>query len=394
MDADTPGLGLRVTQGGARAYIFESRLFGKTIRKVIGDPKTIGLKDARSLASKFKAMVLQGKDPREELRSRRASHESRREAAQFTLSRLCEDYCNHLESLGRMSHREARSIFKLHVNEAWPKIAALPAREITDEHVADMMRKLIEDGKGRTSNKLRSYLHAAYHIAKAAKSDPKIPVAIKSFGVTSNPVSDTAPDLTKNKTDKRPLNADEMRIYWRLIRDAQGFKPAVLRLHLLTGSQRIAQLVRLKTNDIQEHDITIHDGKGRPGQNARPHTIPLTKTAAEALADCNPPADSGLFAITTDGGKTHLAATTLTKWAKEVVGDKIEDFSAKRLRSGVETMLSKAKVSKEIRGHLQSHGIAGVQARHYDGNEYMDEKREALQTLYRLLESSDAVSGG
>ena len=34
-----------------------------------------------------------------------------------------------------------------------------------------------------------------------------------------------------------------------------------------------------------------------------------------------------------------------------------------------------------MRGHLQSHGLTGVQARHYDGHDYMREKRSALDIL-------------
>ena len=45
-------------------------------------------------------------------------------------------------------------------------------------------------------------------------------------------------------------------------------------------------------------------------------------------------------------------------------------------------------VSKEARGHLQSHGLTGVQAKHYDDYDYLQEKREALQVLYKLLEST------
>lgn len=39
---------------------------------------------------------------------------------------------------------------------------------------------------------------------------------------------------------------------------------------------------------------------------------------------------------------------------------------------------------------MQSHGIAGAQARHYDGHDYMDEKRESLALLLRLLQEQSA----
>jgi hypothetical protein len=93
----------------------------------------------------------------------------------------------------------------------------------------------------------------------------------------------------------------------------------------------------------------------------------------------------GEFALSTDGGETHIAATTLSEWAVEAAVDLIHTFQAKRIRSGVETILAGAKVSQDIRGRLQSHGISGVQARHYDGHDYRDEKRESLETLYNLV---------
>lgn len=299
-----------------------------------------------------------------------------------TLENLLTDYCDHLEQLGRPAHRDARSIFKKHVFEPWPKVAALPAREVTMEQIADMMRRALELGKGRTANKLRSYVRAAYQTARAARSKASIPLRFKGYNVTSNPAADTEPDESANKADKRPLNADELRTYWQAIKHLPGFKGAVLRLHLLTGGQRIEQLVNLKTADTTKDSITLYDGKGRPGKPPRPHTLPLIPAAAAALQECEP---QGPFALSTDKGETHLAATTLSAWAVEAVGDQISDFQAKRIRSGVETVLASARISSEIRGRLQSHGISGVQARHYDGHDYMDEKRRALVTLHRLV---------
>ena len=307
------------------------------------------------------------------------------EAEKFTLNNLLTDYCDHLEALGRVAHKDARSIFKLHVLEAWPKIAALPANQVTGEQIADMMRRVIELGKARTSNKLRSYIRAAYQTAKAARSKPSIPVKFKSYNVTHNPGADTEPDESANKADKRPLTAEELRTYWQSIKVAPGFRGAVLRLHLLTGGQRLEQLVNLRTENVTGDSIMLFDGKGRPGKPPRPHTVPLIPQAAAALLECQP---QGIYAISTDKGVTHLAATTLSAWAVEASGQ--PDFRAKRVRSGVETLLASARISSDIRGRLQSHGISGVQARHYDGHDYMDEKRQALETLFRLLDAPEA----
>ena len=313
------------------------------------------------------------------------------EASKFTLKNLLTDYCNHLEALNRRSYKDARSIFKIHINEAFPQIASLPANQVTGEQVADMMRHVLELQKGRTANKLRSYVRAAYQVALGARSKASIPIHFKSYRVTSNPGADTVPDEAQNNPDKNPLNIAELRSYWQIIKSMDDFKGAVLRFHLLTGGQRIEQLVNLKTCDITSNTITLYDSKGRPGKTPRPHTIPLTSLAAEALQKCNP---QGVYALSTDTNgtatkktETHLAATTLSNWAVDAAVT-IPGFATKRIRSGVETILAGARISTEIRGRLQSHGITGVQARHYDGHEYIEEKRHALETLFNLLEAS------
>jgi hypothetical protein len=64
-DAKTPGLGLRATSSGAKSYIFEARLHGKTLRQTIGDIRTWTISKAQSEATRLKALTDQGIDPRQ-----------------------------------------------------------------------------------------------------------------------------------------------------------------------------------------------------------------------------------------------------------------------------------------------------------------------------------------
>ncbi|SMP59406.1 tyrosine-type recombinase/integrase [Noviherbaspirillum suwonense] len=75
-DAKTPGLGLRVTAAGAKSYIFEARLYSKTIRVTIGDARTWTVSKAQTEATKYKVLVDQGIDPRSERASLRAKAEA------------------------------------------------------------------------------------------------------------------------------------------------------------------------------------------------------------------------------------------------------------------------------------------------------------------------------
>ena len=388
-DKKSPSLRVRVTANGAKSFVFEAKLHGKTIRKTIGDIRTWTIESAREQANRLRVTLDMGVDPRELERQQKANQADletkRMRNSVFTLEKLLDTYCEYLEKLERRSHRDARSIFKLHILEAWPEMTRQPANEVTGENIADMMRRLLELDKGRTANKLRSYVGAAYQTAKTAKTKPSIPLIFKEFDIKSNPVADTAPDESQNKPDKKPLSKNELKHYWQCIKNLDGQTGALLRLHLLSGAPRIEQLVRLKNVDIHPDHYILFDNKGRSGKSSRPHVLPLT---SQTVQDLKALTTSGIYALSTDNGKTHIAATTLSKWATQAAKS-IANFQAKRIRSGVETLLASAKISPDIRGRLQSHGISGVQARHYDGYDYMDEKRHAQTVLFNLLELNE-----
>lgn len=390
-DAKCPGLRVRATPpsslnpGGLKSYVFEAKLSGRNIRKTIGDVRTWTIEKARKAATAQRLNVASGTDPREvqkEALARKAEQVAAvLRAKKFTLTALLQDYCDRQEALGRSSHKDARSIFNLHVERAWPKLAAKPANDLEPEEIADMMRKLISEGKGRTANKLRSYLRAAFDVARQARTKASIPEKFKEYAIRHNPAAETAPDETQNRSGKNPLTAPQLQEYWRAIQHLPDLKGGLLRLHLLTGGQRIEQLLRLETADIGSDYIKLFDGKGRPGKPPRENWVPLTAPARLALDTCLP---QGKYALSSDGGNTHVNTTTINTWAKEAA-KQIPEFQLKRVRSGVETLLSSRKVSKDIRGRLQSHGIGGVQDTHYDGYDYLDEKRQVLIILLEAL---------
>ena len=302
-----------------------------------------------------------------------------------TLRSLLEAYSDHLQVLGRQAHADTRSIFTLHVFEAWPKIAGKPACQVTKTDVIQMLQRVHSAGKARTSNKLRSYLSAAYQVALDSDSSAAIPAKFRAYHIQVNPVAATKRDTAADRADKNPLSSEEMRTYWGIIKDLPGIKGAALRLHLLTGAPRIAQVSRVKS--ARDGYIELLDGKGRPGKPARPYALPLL---GKALEDFQSLPKGGEWLLSTDAGVTHIAPTTLSGWAVDAVAGHIKDFQAKRLRSGVETLLASLRVSQEVRGRLQSHGVSGVQSAHYNAYDYMPEKVTALEALHRALEPAQA----
>jgi integrase len=154
----------------------------------------------------------------------------------------------------------------------------------------------------------------------------------------------------------------------------------------------MAQLVRLELSNIERDKLLLRDRKGRPGKGERDIWVPITTEIRAALKLLPDPTKDAVYSLSSDGGQGHITATTLSRWAQDVAQEAgIADFQAKRIRSGVETLLASAGVGKDTRGRLQSHGISGVQDRHYDAHDYLPEKRKALDTLVTMLEAKGNV---
>ena len=93
-DGKQPGFGLRVTANGARAYIFESRLKGRTVRVTIGSPAAWTLDDARQRAAALMVLIDQGINPAEQRREQdeaKARAKAEREAAEAEEQRQREE---------------------------------------------------------------------------------------------------------------------------------------------------------------------------------------------------------------------------------------------------------------------------------------------------------------
>ncbi|MBM3370419.1 MAG: integrase family protein [Betaproteobacteria bacterium] len=319
-----------------------------------------------------------------------AQEKERRRVA--TLKALLTSYVDWLIKQNRVSHRDTASIIRNHIFTPWPELSEQPACDIKAEQIADVLRLIVQKGFGRTSNKARAYIAAAYQLALRAPVDPTVPANFKQFGVVSNPASAIPANAALNKSDRNPLSAAELRAYWGVVDKIKGQKGGVLKLHLLSGGQRIEQLLRLKAEDVKQDHLVLWDIKGRPGREPRPIDLPLLPWIREALAEARCTCKNGFFVLSTDSGATHIANTTLNEWANQAAVEAgIEKFEPKRIRSGVETLLASKRVSEGLRGRLQSHGVTGIQARHYDAHDYLTEKAEALEVLYQALCQEPAV---
>lgn len=66
-------------------------------------------------------------------------------------------------------------------------------------------------------------------------------------------------------------------------------------------------------------------------------------------------------------------------------------FGLHDVRRTGETLLSKMGVSRDMKAQLLSHGMSGVQEKHYDRHDYMEEKRRALIRWQDMLNAAPAT---
>jgi integrase len=407
---------IRCTPSGARVCMYRYTLADGTrdIVKVADyDPRGVvgmTLHDAREKAGELARLAAGGKDLRALFAEKDqakvvAEHEAavaKRKAERGSLRALFKAYVTTLE--GRESHYDAQSIFKLHVVGPFPELVARPAAQVTAEQLRDVLARLIDAGKGRTAGKLRAYLRAAYSMAMRAGLDPTLPEALTAFDVQANP-ADRLPSLAQfSKALDRTLTLPELRAFWRRLVGSED-SPArdALMACLFLGGQRPTQLLRVTAQqiDITGKTITLLDPKGR-NRHASPrrHVLPMHDDLVpliERRVEQASAFDTPLFST---HGRVPLRKETVAALVEDIEvamcgADELErgQFSLRDLRRTAETHMAALGVPSDVRAQIQSHGLGGIQARHYDRHDYMPEKRTAIwQWVARFTRATDSIN--
>lgn len=373
--------------------------------------------EAQRIEAEKKAAEEAAAEAERQRRAAIAAEQTAAEArAKYTLQALFDAYTGHLRNQGKQAAYDAENIFRNHVTVAHPEAAAMPANAVLARDVVALLRPLTEAGKGRTAAKLRSYLRAAYALAARAALDSDAPAAFLPFAVESNPVQDTGALSKYSRALERALSAPELAAYWEALEAAPADAAHdALRLLLLLGGQRPAQLLRATVADVDTDGklLTLRDPKGKRAQ-ARLHVLPLTEAAAAVVARCLKRAslqaarragrtgEQGPQWLFSSHGGAPLRPETVTQACADIAaallkkpdGERIVQtpFQLRDLRRTAETRLAALGISRDLRAQIQSHGLGGVQARHYDKHDYMTEKAAALEAWSEYLETKPAAN--
>ena len=407
-------LQFRATAGGeVFAYFRYVDSKGKQDRLRVGayDPRGVDgltLRQARDKAGEWSKLY---QDGRRDLRAfvehqraeergtieaaKREREQAERQAKSGTVRALFLGYIEHLERQGKRSAGDVRNIVRRNVFDEFPHLAEMRAAAFTHRDASMVLAKLIDRGAGRTAGKLRAYGRAAWAAAISAESDPTVPAALHGFELSANAWAavPAKPLAAFNRARTRTLSESEMHAFLAEISKRPGFHSDAILLHLLTGGQRSEQLLRLRRADVDLDASTIRlfDGKGNR-QQPREHVLPLTDRAAsiiELLMAAHPDSEH----VFTSHGRVPVRSETISQAVVEICDAMIkaksarERFDLRDLRRTTETMLAKMGISRDVRAQILSHGLSGVQQRHYDKHDYAEEKRNGLEAWDAKLQA-------
>jgi integrase len=393
---------IRCTPSGARICMYRyTRPDGTRDTLRIGDydPQGVAgltLHQAREMAGELVRLAGTGNNVRVVLLEREEAKEvaaeaalaARRNGTRGSLAEMYRVYANTLQ--GRESHYDVLSVFKLHLSGPFPDLAARPAAKVKAEELRDVLARLIEAGKGRTAAKLRAYLRAAFGMAMRAGLDPTLPEALTAFDIQVNP-ADRLPSLAQfSKALDRALTLPELHAFWRRLEVApESPSRDALMACMYLGGQRPTQLLRLtpKQVDVSGATVTLLDPKGRNRHaNPRRHLLPILDDLMPVIRrrlaqteDSESPMFSTNGRVSLRKETVALLVTEIAKAMKKAGELERGPFSMRDLRRTAETHMAALGISSDVRAQIQSHGLGGIQARHYDRHDYMPEKRAALE---------------
>jgi len=373
---------MRVRPSGAKEWLYRYHLDGRKRRVSLGDYPGMTLVRARDEAQTLAHALTQGDDPAAYLRRLRASQADVR--SHGSLGDLCEAYCDDMAARGKSSAEETRKRLHRYIKAPHRTKWDAPAHEIDSTDIRDMLAHHIQRGVTTTTNRVRSYLHAAYQYGLESELDPRRRSRSVTWGLTANPVGNVPRQGDWERQGQTVMTPDDIRGAWHDLprmrsRSPQG--PMAVRLCIATAGQRISALLRLERDmvDIERGVIDMPPAITKTGD---PHVVPLTSQAVEVLeylmGEATRRGDSLIFPGHRDHSKPMRedAVASLVIDYRNKMG--AQHWTVRDIRRTAKTVLGELGVSKEIRDRIHGHALHDVSSRNYDRYEYLREKREGM----------------
>jgi integrase len=371
-DATLPAFGLRVGRS-KRMYFIVIRIHGKRSRITLGQAKVgdgpgMTLAEARTKAGEVIEDAALGTDPRKRRAAEKAANRKRTET---TFGAVADLFIERYAKPRKRTWMEDKRILDVYVRPHWEDI---PISEIARSDVVEVLDAVEERGKvmaDRVLSTIRKLFNWA--IDERALLD-------------ANPVGRKMARSVAGSR-KRSFTDDEIRGIWNASNTIGGFKGPMIKMLMLTG-QRVGVVAGMKHSEVHTEAKTWTipgDATGR-SKNKLDQVVPLPDQAL-AIYQSIPKivGHDHAFSSGHRGDKAPTIGSKLSTEFKKAAG--FDDWCFQNLRGLVATKMKRPLgISNEIINLVQGRLDQSVLARNYDSNDYVEDKRAAIQAWANLLD--------
>lgn len=356
----------------------------------IGHFPDISLEEAIGISSRYSSILKKGLNPKEELEKEKLAEEekARKIEAQGSLSQLVDGYIERMAIEGK---RTGEAVKKAIISDVYSVLdPMIKANQVTAQHIKIILSKMIQRGAIASSNKIRSYLHAAFNYGLKYDNDPMNHGTKTLFCLEYNPVSavpkqthaETVGDNWLNFNEVKTLINEESRVQ---------FNPdtfILIKLCFYLGGQRPYEIFASKWDAVDLNNQTFEISKNI-SKNGRPNLLPLSSTACKLFEELHKISGNQIFLFPRATKSGHMHATYLSKAIQKYCKNtEFKKFIPRDIRRTCKTLMGEIGLSKEIRDRIQNHALNDVSSKHYDRYSYMKEKKAALEAWEIRLNAS------
>jgi len=356
---------------------FRYRFVGRSRIMNIGSYLNLSLADARKMAKGLRARVAMGYDVAGEKqeRKREAIAEIEAEKNAYTMAHLADEFFQN-RVLGNWKHP---NIVRARIEkDIKPAIGHLAVEAVTPRHIDDLLKSIVKRGAPTMANDVLRWLKRIFN------------QAIKMHIITNNPALafDVGDAGGKERPRDRKLSRDEIAKLFAAMKTAKGFSienDISIKL-LLALAVRKGELIGARWVEF-DLDAGVWNLPAARTKTGAAVSIPLSDAVVDWFKKLKRLSCASDYVLPArkmqDRMIPHIAESTLGV-ALAKVDHGLEPFTIHDMRRTAKTLIASLGVQPHISERCLNHKIKGVEGI-YDGYDYFDERKKALNALSDLL---------
>ena len=369
-DTHLPGFGLRVSAKrgdarGHRAWIVLYRFDGRLRRFTIGTPDTHSIDDARDEARAIQRDAKRGID-RAEVKAKPVAPTRQPDTIASVAGQFIERYAKPKNR----SWKETEALLQRHILPRW---GDREAKSIGRRDVLELLDDLVDQGYPVAANRVLATVRKMFGWA------------VERDILAASPVTRISPP-GKETERERVLTDEELTRLWQAAAERGGVAGAFFQTLILTG-QRRDEVAKMRWRDL-DLDAMVWTLPREATKADRTHEVPLAPLVVDVLTALP---RTGDYVFSTTRGDRPISGYSKMKAAIAAIAQ-IENWRIHDLRRTAGTGMARLGIAGSTISRVLNHKEGGV-TKIYNRYSYLDEKRHALETWARKVESLVGLVG-